>query len=127
MEWYDALDKPAWTPRPETIGTIWSLLYPIILGVNIYVWVKYFRKELPLLVLLPFAINLAANIAFTPIQFGLRSLNGALVCIVIVWVTIIWSMVAVWPYSRVAAMMFVPYLIWVSLATILQTEITFKN
>lgn len=127
MEWYDALKKPSWTPSSDTIGTIWTLLYPIIIYVNVVVWMKFLRKEISFLVLLPFVINIIANVAFTPIQFGLRSLVGAAVCILVVWGTIVWSMFAIWPHSRTLALLFVPYLIWVSLATVLQLSITLKN
>jgi tryptophan-rich sensory protein len=127
MQWYDALTKPSWTPSSSVIGTIWTLLYPIIIGVNIYVWILYTRKEISFAVLLPFIINVVANIAFTPIQFGLRSLVGAAACILIVWATIIWSMVAIWPHNRIVAFLFIPYLLWVSLASVLQLSITTSN
>lgn len=90
-------------------------------------WLKFFRKELPFIVVLPFLINLIANIAFTPVQFGLRSLVGAAVCIIITWITIIWSMVAIWPHNRTIALLFIPYLLWVSLASVLQLSITTSN
>jgi tryptophan-rich sensory protein len=96
-------------------------------------WCQYLRmdavhaKEISFIVLLPFIINVVANIAFTPIQFGLRSLTGATVCILIVWATIIWSMAAIWPHNRIVAFLFIPYLLWVSLASVLQLSITSSN
>jgi benzodiazapine receptor len=78
-------------------------------------------------VALPFAINLVANLIFTPIQFGMRNLPLATVDILIVWATIIGCMVAVWPHSRWVALAQVPYFIWVSLATVLQLSITAMN
>ena len=106
--WYDALQKPSWTPSPETIGMIWTVLYPIIIAVNVFVFVKFFRKELSVWVLLPFAINIVANVLFTPIQFGLRNLTLALADILLVWVTIIWAMKALWPHYPKVALAFVP-------------------
>jgi tryptophan-rich sensory protein len=91
------------------------------------VWLKFFRKELPFIVVLPFLINLIANIAFTPVQFELRSLVGAAICIIITRVTIIWSMLAIWPHNRIVAFLFIPYLLWVSLASVLQLSITTSN
>jgi tryptophan-rich sensory protein len=127
MQWYDALNKPSWTPSPSVIGTIWTILYPIIIGVNIYVWLKFARKEVSFMVVLPFVVNLVANIAFTPIQFGLRSLVGAMLCILVVWTSIVWCMAALWPHNRTVALLFIPYLLWVSLASVLQISITLKN
>ena len=106
IEWYNSLAKPTWTPAPATIGMIWQILYPVILVSFGFVFVQAFRKKLPWLVALPFAINLVSNLVFTPIQFGMRNLPLAAVDIVIVWATIIWMMVAVWRHYR-----------WVAVAT----------
>ena len=78
-------------------------------------------------VALPFAINLVANLAFTPLEFRMRNLPLASVDIVIVWSTIIWSAVVVWPHYRWIAVAQVPYLVWVSAATVLQLSITWMN
>ncbi len=125
--WYESLAKPAWTPSPATIGTIWTVLYPIIIVAFGATIVKVFRGDLPRSVLVPVAVNVAANVAFTPIQFGLRNLPLAAVDIVVVLVTIVWVMVLVWPEARWIALALVPYLIWVSIATVLQLTITFAN
>ena len=74
MTWYNALAKPSWTPAPATIGLIWQMLYPVILVSFGFCFVQALRGKLPWMVALPFAINLVANLLFTPIQFGLRNL-----------------------------------------------------
>jgi benzodiazapine receptor len=127
MEWYNGLAKPSWTPAPPTIGLIWQILYPIILVTFGFVFVQAFRGKVPWWVAVPFAINLVANLSFTPIQFGLRNLPLASVDILLVWTTIIGTMIVVWPYYRWVAAAQVPYLIWVSLATVLQLSITWMN
>ncbi len=126
-DWYDSLVKPSWTPEPATIGLIWQLLYPIIFITFGFVFVQALRKKVPWKVALPFAINLVANLIFTPIQFGLRNLPLAALDILIVWGTIIWMMVAVWKYYRWVAVAQVPYFAWVSIATVLQLSITWWN
>ena len=127
IEWYDSLVKPSWTPAPGTIGTIWSILYPVIVVSFGFVFVQVIRRKVPRQVALPFAINLVANLIFTPIQFGVRNLSLAAADILIVWVTIIWCMVAIWPHYRWAAVAQGPYFMWVSLATALQLSITWAN
>jgi tryptophan-rich sensory protein len=127
MDWYNSLAKPSWTPAPSTIGLIWQILYPIILLSFGFVFVQAFRRKLPWVVALPFAINLVANLIFTPIQFGLRNLPMASVDILIVLGTIIWMMAAIWRHSRWVAVAQVPYLIWVATATVLQLSITAMN
>ena len=126
-EWYARLAKPRWTPPGSTIGTIWSLLYPIILVTFGYVVVRVASGGMPASVLVPVAINAVSNVAFTPIQFGLRNLVLAEVDILIVLATIVWSMIAIWPYVRWASLALSPYLVWVAIATALQTSITWLN
>lgn len=127
MDWYNGLAKPVWTPAPGFIGTVWTVLYPIIIATLGYMVYRVARGQAPTSLLVPIAINVVSNIAFTPIQFGLRNLPFASVDIVIVLVTIVWCMVAFWPYSRVAALALTPYLAWVGTASVLQLSITWMN
>lgn len=127
MDFYSTLVKPSWAPAPPVFGIVWSILYPIIIGAYGYVIFKVVRGEYPAALLVPVLINIASNVAFTPIQFGLRSLGLAEADIVIVLVTIIWSMIAIWPHSRLASLALSPYLVWVTIATALQTSITLLN
>jgi tryptophan-rich sensory protein len=127
MTWYNGLAKPTWTPAPSTIGLIWQILYPIILVTFLFVFVQAARRRVGWRVALPFAVNLVANLAFTPIQFGLRNLPLALADILVVWATIVWMISAVWRRYRWVALAQVPYLTWVSIATVLQLSITWMN
>ncbi len=127
IDWYNSLAKPSWTPTPATIGLIWQILYPIIAITFGFVFVQTLRGKLRWTVALPFAINLVANLFFTPIQFGMRNLPLAAADILIVWVTILWMMVAIWRHYPGVALAQVPYFVWVSLATVLQLSITAMN
>ncbi len=68
-----------------------------------------------------------ANLIFTPIQFGMRNLRLAVVEILVVWGTIVWMMLSIWPHARSVAAAKVPYFVWVSIATVLQLSITWMN
>lgn len=68
LTWYNGLVKPSWTPAPATIGLIWQILYPIILVTFGFVFVQMFRGKIGWKTALPFAINLVANLIFTPIR-----------------------------------------------------------
>lgn len=127
MPWYAALAKPAWTPAPATIGLIWNVLYPIIGLTFGFVFWRTLRGRLPGKVAVPFAINLAANLAFTPILFGLKNLTWASADILLVLSTIVWGMFAVGRHHPWIAAAQVPYLAWVATATVLQLSITAMN
>ena len=126
-EWYDNLAKPSWTPSPATIGLIWMLLYPVIVISFGFVFLKVFQGKVPRSLAVPFAINLVANLLFMPIFSGMRSVPLAAVDILIVWGTIIWCLVAVWPYFKGVAVAQGPYFVWVSIAMVLQMSITWMN
>jgi len=127
LEWYNTLSKPEWTPAPATISLIWQILYPIILISFGYVFVQAGRGRLPRKIVIPFVVNLIANLSFTPLLFGLRNLPLATLDILIVWSTILWMCLAVWRHSRWVAMAQVPYFIWVSIASVLQISIFWSN
>ncbi|GIW81697.1 MAG: tryptophan-rich sensory protein [Gemmatales bacterium] len=127
IEWYHSLAKPNWTPAPATIGLIWRILYPIIAVTFGFVFFQTIRKNVPWSVAVPFVVNLAANLIFTPLFFGLRSIPLATVDIIIVWLTILWMCVAVWKYYYWVALAQVPYFTWVSIATVLQLSIFWTN
>ncbi len=127
IEWYDNLAKPSWTPAPATIGLIWMLLYPVIVISFGFVFLKAFQGMVPRSLAVPFAINLVANLLFMPIFSGMRSVPLAAVDILIVWGTIIWCVVAVWPHFKSVAVAQGPYFVWVSIAMVLQMSITWMN
>ena len=124
---YQELIKPLWSPPAWLFGPVWTLLYAIIAVSFGYVAVLYFKKQIPFLVLLPFILNLLFNVVFTPLQFGLKNLLLAWLDILAVLGTLVWFLLAIFPYARWVAWVNVPYLLWVSFATILQSTITYLN
>jgi len=125
--YYESLNKPSWTPSTSLIGTMWTILYPIIFVVLFAVIGKAIRKDISWWVALPFVANILFNFAFTPVQFGLRNQLLALIVIIGIWVTIIWAMFVSWNTIRWAMYAYVPYLLWVSVAGVLQATIWWLN
>jgi tryptophan-rich sensory protein len=125
--WYQQLNKPNWAPKDWVFGAVWSILYPMIIAVNVYIVYLLVKGKIGFLVALPFWLNLVFNLIFTPIQFGLKNNWLAFADITLVLITIIWAMIAIWPYAKIAVIAFVPYLIWVTIATVLQISISLKN
>ena len=87
----------------------------------------FWKGKIGFLVLLPFILNLIFNFAFTPLQFGLRNNLLAATDILLGLGTLIWAMIAVWPHARWISYIQIPYIIWVSFATVLQLTITNLN
>lgn len=125
--WYSELIKPTWAPPSWLFGPVWATLYILIAISFGKVFLLAFKKQIPLIVALPFILNLVFNFAFTPLQFGLKSNLLASLDILLVLGTLVWAMVAIYPYARWITYVQAPYLLWVLFATILQLTITFLN
>jgi len=126
-DWYASLAKPAFAPPSWVFAPVWTVLYAIIAVSFGYVLYLAVKRRIAWPVLLPFALNLAFNLAFTPLQFGLRSNLLAAIDIVLVLATLVWAMKAIWPHVRWVALVNMPYLLWVAFATVLQLSITAMN
>jgi tryptophan-rich sensory protein len=124
---YQELVKPSWSPPSWLFGPVWAVLYVLIAISFGRVFIMALQKKIAFIVLLPFILNLIFNFAFTPIQFGLKNNLLASLDILLVLVTLIWAMIAIFPYVRWIAYIQIPYLLWVGFATTLQLTITFLN
>lgn len=120
-------NKPSWAPPAWLFGPVWSVLYIIIIISFGYVFLKVAHGDWPFLVALPFIINIIFNLLYTPVQFGLKNLALARVIIVVVLLTIIWSMVVIYKYSKAVFYAQIPYLLWLLFATVLQFSIKKKR
>ena len=125
--WYGQLAKPFFAPPAWVFGPVWTVLYVVIAISFGFVLLQALKRRLPFAVLLPFALNLLFNAAYTPIQFGLRNNLLASSDIVLVLGTLIWAMHVIWHRARWVALSNIPYLLWVGFATVLQLSITWLN
>src|SRR3990167_11257473 len=128
--WYSQLEKPTWSPPAWLFGPVWTALYAIIAVSFGIVFYKTFTKQIPWIVVLPFALNLIFNFAFTPLQFGLKNNLLAVVDILLVLGTLVWAFYVIWntsPKLHWVVYANIPYLLCVSFATVLQLTITYLN
>lgn len=125
--WYQTLVKPEWAPPSWIFGPVWSVLYIIIAASFGYVAYLYFYGRISFVVLLPFLLNLVFNLAFTPLQFGLKNNLFASIDIVLVLGTLVWAFYAIYSYVPWVSYVNIPYFLWVSFATVLQLTITYLN
>jgi len=124
---YANLIKPSFAPPAWVFGPVWAVLYFIIFSTYGYVFYHFLNKKLPFLVILPFILNLIFNFSFTYFQFRLRNNFLAAIDIILVLITIVWMFIAIWPYYKPVVYLNIPYLLWVSFATVVQLSITYLN
>ena len=125
--WYANLNRPFFAPPGWLFGPVWSVLYVVIAVSFGYVLYLAIKKRLPWSVFTPFGLNLVFNVAFSPIQFGLKNNLLAAVDILLILGTLLWAMRVIWSRLPWVAYVNIPYLLWVSFATVLQLSIVWLN
>lgn len=125
--WYATLNKPFFAPPNWIFGPVWALLY-FLMGVSFYlIWKQGWREEKVRTAGKFFLAQLGLNFVWSPVFFGLRSPLLGLIVIVAMWVLIVITMKKFYLLSKLAFCLLVPYFIWVSFATILNTAIVILN
>jgi len=117
--WYATLAKPSFNPPGWVFGPVWGTLYTMMGVAAWLIWRKGVSTPGVRSALILFALQLALNAAWSPIFFGARQILWAFVVIVALWVAILLTTVAFWRHSRPAAVLLMPYLAWVSFASVL--------
>ncbi|MGA2070454.1 MAG: TspO/MBR family protein [Sedimentisphaerales bacterium] len=125
--WYANLHKPPFNPPNWIFGPVWTTLY-IMMGVSAFlVWRKGLDDKIVRIALACFVIQLFFNAIWTPLFFGLQSPLLGLIDIVLLLNAIIVTVYAFSKISRPAALLLIPYLAWVSFATVLNASLYFLN
>ena len=121
-EWYERLRKPSWRPPNRLFAPVWTVLYLMIAVSGWLIWREagFAGAALPLAV---YALQLVLNGMWTPLFFGLHRPDLGLVDIILVWLSIVATIVLFMPISVAAALLLLPYLAWVTFATALNFAI----
>lgn len=115
-EWYERIAKPSWRPPNWLFAPVWTVLYLTIAVSGWLVWRErgFDGAAWPFVI---YAVQLALNAVWTPIFFGLKRPDLAFLDIVLVWLSIVGTIVAFYPIHRTAALLLLPYLAWVTFAS----------
>ena len=125
--WYANLHKPPFNPPNWIFGPVWTTLY-IMMGISAFlIWQKGLDNKIVRIALVCFVVQLFLNAIWTPLFFGLHSPLLGLIDIVLLLNAIIVTVFAFSKISRPAALLLIPYLAWVSFATILNASIYLLN
>lgn len=117
-EWYRQLHKPSWNPPNSVFAPVWTLLYFLMATAAWLVWRRYGLGG-AMVPLTLFVAQLLLNAAWTWCFFGLHRIREALVDIVVLWVMILATLILFWKLEPLAGLLLLPYLAWVSFATVL--------
>jgi benzodiazapine receptor len=121
--WYAGLKKPTFTPPNSVFGPIWITLY-LLMGIAVFlVWREGLGQEGVTIAFVIFWAQLVLNILWSVIFFGLKSLFGGMVMILLLWIAILINIITFFGVSPLAGWLLIPYIIWVSIAANLNVQV----
>lgn len=122
-EWYQSLEKPFFNPPSWLFGPVWTTLYVMIGVAGARIWQRAPKSAAMQL----WFAQMAFNLMWSPAFFGLQNPELALVVIAGMLATIISFMVKAKPIDGISTLLFVPYLAWVSFASVLNVSLAWLN
>jgi len=121
--WYVILSKPHFTPPNRVFAPVWTGLY-VLLGISAFlVWRKGLDSRPANLGLRVFILQLVLNTLWSLLFFGLRSPLLGFFEIMLLWVSILFTILSFFRVSKIAGILLLPYIVWVSFAAILNFSI----
>jgi tryptophan-rich sensory protein len=121
--WYAALTKPSFNPPSWIFGPVWTILFALM-GIALYlVWLNGVKKAATRTAIIAFSFQLILNVLWSFIFFGWHQPGFALIEIFLLWLAIVVTIRVFHNVSRLAAWLMVPYLAWVTFATLLNFSI----
>jgi len=120
--WYAGLVKPSFNPPNWVFGPVWTMLYLMIAVAGWRVWCRRDRPGARA-ALIAWGVQLALNLGWSFVFFGARLIGAALVEIVALLAAIVCTAVLCWRVDRIAGALLIPYVAWVSFATLLNAAL----
>jgi len=125
--WYEELTKPWFAPPGDIISIVWIILY-ILIGISLYiVLTKDLSEKKVKLAILVFGVQLFFNAIWSYLFFGLKSLMFGLIGIIILWITILTTIYAFYRVSKKASYLLTPYILWVTIAMVINISLLLLN
>lgn len=124
-DWYTSLTRPPLSPPNWVFGPVWTTLY-LMMGLSLFLVLRQKTNKSKIAVRI-FYIQLFLNFLWSVVFFGFLSTGGGLIVIVAMWIAILMTILKFLKFSRIAAYLLVPYLIWVTFASYLNLAFFWLN
>lgn len=124
--WYVTLQKPSFNPPNYLFGPVWTTLY-ILMGISLFIVLNRAKAEDKNKMRIVFTVQLILNFLWSFLFFKFQQLGLALAEIILMWFSILTMIIIYYKTSKLAALMNIPYLLWVSFATLLTYSIYSLN
>jgi tryptophan-rich sensory protein len=121
--WFRTLEKPNFYPPPQIFAPVWIALY-LIMGIAFFlIWKKSTENSDVKYAMIVFIVQLVFNTLWSLVFFGLHSISGGMIVIIILWFLILTTIFSFYKISHQAAYLLIPYILWVSFAAVLNFAI----
>ena len=125
--WYRGLRKPWWNPPEWLFGPAWTVILGLAAWAGVLAWTSPAGEDAHLRITALFGANIFFHMLWTPLFFNLRRPDWALIEVAFLWLSVAALIVGLAPISTDAALLLVPYLLWVSFAAWLNLKIVRLN
>ena len=125
--WYRNLKKPSWQPPDWLFGPAWTVILGLAAWAAVLAWEGAADADGRRTVIILYAVNFVGHFLWSPLFFTLRRPDWALVEVVFLWASVLALCIGLAPYSVLASWLIVPYLAWVSFASLLNLAIVRLN
>ena len=125
--WYQSLKEPSWRPPDQAFGLIWTVIFSLAALSAIYSWRDTTSLERRRFIAIMFAANGFLNVVWSLVFFKLRRPDFSLVEVGALWLSLVVLIIATARESWRASILLVPYLIWVSIAAVLNYDVVRLN
>jgi len=119
MEWYKTIKIPSWTPPGSVIGLVWTIIFILAAFSAIIVWNSGVSGNRFNWIIGIFIANAILNILWSYIFFNQHLIATAFGEAILLDVTVIALIILIWPISKLASLLLVPYASWVAFASYL--------
>ena len=125
--WYASLTKPPFSPPNWLFAPVWTILY-ILMGIAAFlIWKRGWREKRVLSGLILFLIQLVFNTLWSIFFFGFKSPFVGVIIIIVLWFLILFTILEFFKVSRVASYLLIPYILWVTFASVLNISVLLLN
>ena len=124
--WYSTLTRPSFNPPNWIFGPVWTILY-LLMGISLYLVLVSKKSRNRKIGLYLFFIQLVLNSIWTVLFFGLQNPLLAFIEIIILWISILFTIIYFYKIDKISSYLLIPYILWVSFASVLNFSIYILN
>lgn len=118
LNWYNTLNKPAFTPPANVFAPAWTILY-LLMFLSLYIFIRSGSGKERILGVVLFSVQLLLNLLWSPAFFVWNNIGLSFFIIILLLIFLVMTIVNFYNVSKLSAVLLIPYLLWTLFATYL--------